>query len=93
MNSQLVNKRTEILAVATSNKTHLCNYYNDVFAMLISMPRFKCINFYENSPKIMLFFPKKYKKFERLAPPPDLQLSVAGGFVPDSQNSPDIAHL
>ena len=63
---QHVNKQTEILAIATSHITHLCNlYYVHVFALLISMPGFHSINFYQNRPKVKLFFPKKYKTFER----------------------------
>ena len=55
---QLVNKRTEILPLATSHIAHLCNY---VFALLISMPHFKSINFYQNRLKIKLFLKKNTK--------------------------------
>ena len=44
---QLVNKRLEILAIATSHIAHLCNKYNHVFAPLISMPGFNSINFHQ----------------------------------------------
>ena len=64
---QLVNKRSEILAIAISHMAHICNLYNHVFALLISMPRFNSINFYQNGPKIKIFFLKKYKIFERCA--------------------------
>ena len=36
-----------------------------IFALLISMPRFNSINFYQNRPNIKLFSPKKDKIFER----------------------------
>ena len=62
---QLVNKRTDILSTATSHIALLWNLYNHVFALLISMPRFNSINFYQNRPKIKIFLPKKYKIFER----------------------------
>ena len=62
---QLVNKRTKILAIATSPIANVCNYYNHVFTLLISMPRFKSINFYQNWPKFKLFLQTKYKIFER----------------------------
>ena len=53
----LVNKRTELLLLATSHITiahHLCNQFNHGFALLISMPRFKSIYFCQNRPKITL---------------------------------------
>ena len=34
---------------------HLRNQFNHVFALLISLPRFTIINFYQNSPKINIF--------------------------------------
>ena len=34
---QIIKKRTEILAIATSLITYLRNYYNHVFALVISM--------------------------------------------------------
>ena len=37
---QLVNTRTEILAIATSHIAHLRNNFSYVFARLISIPRF-----------------------------------------------------
>ena len=39
-----------------------------VAALLIFMPRFNSINFYQSRPKIKLFVPKKYKIFERCPP-------------------------
>ena len=70
---QLVNKRTEILPLATSHIAivHLCNHFNDVFAPLIFMPYFKSFKFYQNRPKISLFL-QKLQNFQALrAPPPD----------------------
>ena len=48
----------------------LCNQFNHVFAVLISMPRFKSNNFYQTRPKIMLLLQKNCKIFEcwRLCP-------------------------
>ena len=42
------------------------SYIDHVFARLISVPRFKSNNFYQNWPKFNLFLPKKHKIFERL---------------------------
>ena len=42
-----------------------------MFALLIFMPRFKSINFYQNKPKITLFLPK------------NLKFSSAGGYAAD----------
>ena len=78
MIQQFVNKITEILTIATSHKPHLCNYYNHVFALLISMPRFNSINFFQNWLKIKLFLPKEYKIFERWSVP-----LAAGGSAPN----------
>ena len=86
---QLVNKRTEILPLATSRIAiaHLCIQFNHGFVLLISMismPYFKSINFYQNRPKIKLFLPKniKFSSSEGSAPrppkqppPPPLQIS------------------
>ena len=56
---QLVNKRTTILPLATSHIAiaHLCIQFNHGFVLLISMPRFKSINFYQDTgkAKIKLF--------------------------------------
>ena len=40
-----------------------------MFALPISMPRFKSIIFYPNSPKIKLFLKKKVQKFRVLGAP------------------------
>ena len=53
---------------------------NHVFALLILMPRFNNINFYQTRPKIKLFLTKKYKILDRcgLCPrnsPSSLQIS------------------
>ena len=55
MSYQLVNRRTKILPLATSHIAHLRNQFNHVFALLISLPSFTSINFYQNSPKINIF--------------------------------------
>ena len=60
---QLENKRTEILPLATSNKTHLCKQVNLVFAFLISMSRFKALIFIKIGIKLS-YFCKNYKTFE-----------------------------
>ena len=60
---QLIDKRTEILPLATSYIViaHLCNEFNHGFVLLISMPRFISTNFYKNRPKIKLFLQKSTK--------------------------------
>ena len=63
---QLVNNRTAILPLPTSDIAHLCNWYNYAFALLISMPRFKSITFYQNRSKIKLFLPNNIKNFRVL---------------------------
>ena len=69
---QLVNKRTEILAIATTHIAHFCHYYYHVFTLLICVPRFNSIKFYQNRPKIKLVFVKNRQIFLALgAPPPD----------------------
>ena len=55
--------KTKILPLATSHIAHLCNQLNDVFALLISMPRVETINFYQNKPKFKLFLQKKLHNF------------------------------
>ena len=54
-----------------------------MFALLISMPRFKSIIFYQNSPKIKLFL-KKMQSFRALGAPPvaDLGGGGWGGCIP-----------
>ena len=85
---QHVNKRAKNLSLATFHIAHFCKH-SIRFALPISMPRFKSINFYQNSPKIKLFLKKKCKivkcwglRPQTPAPP------VAGNFPPDPQNSP-----
>ena len=88
---QLVNKRTEIRAIATfhSDIAHFCNYYNHVLALLISLPRFNSINFYQCKPKFKLF--KTIQNFRALGVlPPDplnspLPLQISG-YAPDQQH-------
>ena len=78
-----VNQRSEILPSATSHIAHVCNQFDHVFALRISMRRFKSINF--------CYFCKKYKVFERWGlrpqsptPAPPLQIS---GCAPHSNYS------
>ena len=54
---------------------------NHGFAMLIFMPRFKSITFYQNRPKIKLFLQKKQQNFktpETAPPTADFWLSAWG---------------
>ena len=55
-----------------------------MFALPISMPRFKSIIFYQNSPKIKLFWQKNAKILSAAlgAPPPDSRASGSWGFCP-----------
>ena len=62
---QLANKGTEILPLATSHKA--VAQFNHAFAVLIFMPYFKNINFYQDRPKIKQFLQK------------NAQFSSAGG--------------
>ena len=56
-----------------------------MFALPISMPRFKCINFGQNSPKVKLFL--QTQKFQALgAPPPDPPASGGWGLCPQTPN-------
>ena len=77
--SLIVNKRNDILILATTHIDHLCNQFNYVFALLISMPRFKSIYFYPNTPKLSNFL-KKYKNCRTL-----------GASSPDPRNSSRVA--
>ena len=73
---RLIKKRTEILLLAISHIAHLCNQFNCLFALLIPMPRFKSINFYQNRPEIKLFLQKKkLQKFRAFGACP--QTSIA----------------
>ena len=54
-----------------------------MFALPISMPRFKSINFYQNSPKIKLFLQKNAKFFVCWGLFPQTPVpAAAGGFPP-----------
>ena len=77
-----------------------------MFALLISKPRFKSINFYQNIPKIMLFLEKnaKYLVCWGLSPQtlclqqlvallPHPQPPAAEGFAPRPPKHPPIANL
>ena len=81
--------RTEILPLATSHIAiaHLCNQFNHVFALLMSMPHFKSINFIKTG---LILFLQNNKVFCVLrAPPLDPNcLRRIGAELPDPQHSP-----
>ena len=56
--TQLKNKKTANLPLATLHIACLCNQFNHVLVLLISAQHFKCNNFYQYRPKIMLFLQK-----------------------------------
>ena len=58
------NERTENPPLAIAYTAHLCNQFNHEFAVLIFMPRFKSINFYQNTSKITLFLQKKLQNLQ-----------------------------
>ena len=65
-------------------------YQLHVFALLIFMPRFNTINFYQNKPKIKLFLPKKMQNFRALAaPPPHLRNNTTAPLLQISGYAPD----
>ena len=70
----------------------ICATSLTMFALPISMPRFKNINFYQNRPKIKLFLQKNAKFFVfcglRTQTPVPL---AAGGFAPRPPKHPPIA--
>ena len=68
MISQLVNKRTGILAVAISHIAHLRNKYEHVFSLLVCHVLIALI-FLQNKYKIMLFLPPKEQNFRALGAP------------------------
>ena len=85
---QLVNKRTEILAIATSHINHLCNYYGImIFCTANFMPRINSIDFYQNRPKIVIFA-KKIKIFESWGSAPTPYASGGWGPCPRPQLPP-----
>ena len=65
---QACNKKAEILPLATTLITHVRGQFIHVFALLISMPRFKSINFCQNRPKIKILLQKNCKISDRIAP-------------------------
>ena len=86
-----LNKKTEILPLATSHIAiaGLCNLFNHVFGLLISMPHFKSINFYQKRPKLKILL-QKNTKFSSAGsstsrPPCSRRL---GAFPQDPRNSP-----
>ena len=60
---QLVNKRTEILAIVTLHIAHLCNYYNHAFALLILFQVLIALIFVKIGLKLSDFCQKKTKCF------------------------------
>ena len=67
---QACNKTAEILPLATTLITHLRSQFIHVFALLISMPRFKSINFCQNRPEIKILLQKNCKISDRVAKAP-----------------------
>ena len=74
---QHLNKKTNILPLATFQIAHLCHQFMSLimFALPVSKKRFKSIIFNQNSPKIKLFFQKNAKFLN------------AGGGAPDPRAS------
>ena len=69
--------RSEVLPLAITCIAHLCCQFWHVFALLISMPRFKSVNFYQNRSKIKLLLQKN------LQIPSEHVPTIAGfGYVP-----------
>ena len=96
---QLLNKRTNILPLATSQIAHLCHQF--MFALPISKPRFKSIILNQNSPKMRVFLQKNAKVSsagdkspQTPVPPaagcfaPNPQPPAAGGFPPQPYRPP-----
>ena len=69
---QLANKKTKILAIATTHIAHFCNWYYHVFTLLICMPRLNSIKFHQNRPKIKLVFVKNRQNFRTLGLRPQI---------------------
>ena len=74
---QFVNTRTEILAIATSHIVYLCNNFNNVFARIISIPRFN------NLALILIKICLRLKNFCQ-----KITKFSSAGSLPDSRNSP-----
>ena len=96
---QHLNKRTNILPLATSQIAHLCHQFNLHCQFLSHV--LKALFFNQNSPKIKLFLQKNAKFssaggsartlpcLRRLGDlPPNPQTPAAGGFAPRPPNSP-----
>ena len=65
---------TEILPLTTAIIARLHDHFYPVFALLISMPRFKNINFYQNRPIIKLLA-KTLQNLQALGPLPSVTLT------------------
>ena len=84
---RLVDRRTEILPLATFHIARLFNQFNHVFALLVSMPRFKSIKFYLNRPKIKLILQQHSKFFGAggfASTPPKQPLLQFSGYALDA---------
>ena len=81
---QLVNKRTEILAIATSHIAHVCNQYNHGFTLQISMPRINSIIFIKIGLKLIYFCQKKTKLLSQGGSAPNPRGSGGWGFRPQT---------
>ena len=57
----------------------LCNQFNHVFAVLISIPHFTKINFYQTRPELSYYRKKIAKSSRAGALPPDRQWFPAAG--------------
>ena len=78
----------EILPLAASNIAiaYLCNQVNHFITLLISMPHFKILNFYQNRSKVKLFLQKIEKLRALGAPLQDLPLLI-------SRHAPESNHV
>ena len=87
--------RTEVLPLAIAHYphtvTHLCNQFNHVFAVLISMPRFESNNLYQTRPKIKVLLEKisKFLSAGCFAPRPPL---ASGGWAPPPYQKQQPSH-
>ena len=81
--ASLYTRRTEILPLATSHLAiaHLCNQFNHVFALLISIPDSRALTFIKIGLNLS-YFAKNFKIFESSPETaPSFQIS---GYVPES---------
>ena len=83
---QHLNKRTNILPLATSQIAHLCHQFNHVCTANLQFLShvLKALFFNQNSPKMKLFLQKNAKLFSAGAPPPDPRASGGYGLCPQT---------